>query len=163
MKEVKTDTSASKACIKVNVILTFNVDDGWGDYQKVFDLSLPLIDPDTDAVSFLNAQFFGRVKERCLLSGRNPRHLIKISTCGDWDAFERATGRPGLHRSGHTCKWHFGKARNDLDSWEEELMEDHGFGNDAYIAPPDLEETAAMLGFKRLYEQLCAERVRELP
>ena len=134
---------STKVFMNVNVILTFesmNVD---GDRQEFFDLALPVSKTESDAYTFLNNKLFKRIFKKCELLNRRVEDLTKISTASDWDLFEKTTNLESLWKQGHSCKWHFGSGRNDLDAWESELMSKYKFGIDAdmsWIGDPVLSQ-----------------------
>ncbi len=117
-----------------NVILTFNTCDESGDSQEMFDMRLPLSKKEIHSTVFLMNKFFPKILAKCEKYKRNPADLIKISTASDWDLFTEYTGREALCDLGHSCKWYFGKGRNDLDDWEIMLMNKFGFGVDADLS-----------------------------
>ena len=148
--------------MEVNVILTFNECDAQGEHQEIFNLDLPIRSYEKDAASFIDRELFKAIKDECLLRGRDPRQLVKISTCSDWDLFEKVTGKPSLYRLGHHCKWHFGEGQMSLDVWEKRLMQDYEFGIDAEIPALSLEERLALLFWELKQQGLRAERMAEL-
>jgi hypothetical protein len=116
----------------MNVILTFDKVGGrYEDKQEFFDLKIPVKKSDTNVIVFLNNKFFPKIVEKCMRFNRSPRDLIKISTCSNWDIYEEITNEQSLDALGHSCKWHFGCGRNDLDGWEKYLMESLNFGQDS--------------------------------
>lgn len=117
-----------------NVILTFNESNDYSDSQEFFDMRLPLSKKEIHSSVFLMKKFFPKILDKCVKYNRNPSNLIKISTASDWDLFEEYTGLKSLVSYGHSCKWYFGKGRNDLDWWENMLMEKFGFGVDADLS-----------------------------
>lgn len=119
--------SSKQQYMSVNVILTFNTFKN-DDKQEVFDIKLPISSHEISAFHFFHLKFFKRVQKKCITLNRNPKDLIKISTCSDWNLFEKVTNLPALCEKGHPCKWYFGNGRNDLDVWEKELMRIYGFG-----------------------------------
>lgn len=130
---INTSTRQPRSFMAVNVILTFLTSDYAEDPQEVFDLKLPVSRNESNVFEFLNKKFFPRIVSKChkLKLKRDPRTLVKISTCSDWDLFERTTQKPAFSSFGHPCKWHFGQGRNDLDSWEKWLVKEFSFGVDA--------------------------------
>ena len=121
----------SRQYMNVNVILTFNKEDVFGDTQGIFDLMLPINKRDKSALIFFHNKLFKRIVKKCQLMGRNTGDLIKISTCSNWGLFETVTGQDALTTLGHSCKWYFGQGRDNLDPWELALIELYGFGEDA--------------------------------
>ena len=148
--------------MRVNVILSFNKCDAQGEHQEIFNLGLPICSSEKDAASFIDRELFKAIKDECLLRGRDPGQLVKISTCSDWDLFERVTGKPSLYRLGHHCKWYFGEGQMGIDFWEKRLMHDYGFGIDAQIPDLGAEEILALLSWQLKQEGLCAERMAEM-
>lgn len=114
--------------MNVNVILTFNSFDAFGDSQEFFDLYLPINKKEEDAVSFLDKKLFKRIAAKCRLYGRRKEDLYKISTASNWSLFEKVTGKTGLWSLGHNCKWYFNDDINQLDEWEESLKHRFDFG-----------------------------------
>lgn len=123
--------SSKKVYMHVNVILTFNMPNAYGNTQEFFDLQLPLSSKDIDAVEYLNKKLFKRIAKKCELFEHNTNELTKISTASNWDLYEEITKAESLYAMGHNCKWHFGINRDDLDEWETELMSEYGFGTNA--------------------------------
>jgi hypothetical protein len=121
----------SRQFLDVNVILTFNNEDDLGNSQDIFDLKLPINKYDESAILFFHQNFFKEIVKKCQLIGRNTGDLIKISTCSNWGLYETVTGQDSLTDLGHSCKWYFGKGREDLDLWELALTKLYGFGEDA--------------------------------
>lgn len=119
---------AKKAYMYINVILTFDTPDRWGDMQECFDLHLPLNKNELCAVQFTHKKLFKRIVKKCALYKRSVGDLVKISTAGNWDLFEATTGKESLPDLGHSCKWFFGNGRSDLDLWEKALIKNYGFG-----------------------------------
>lgn len=117
-----------------NVILTFNSINEIGDSQEFFEMKLPLKKDEVHSTYFLMNKFFPKVVAKCINFNRGVGDLIKISTASDWDLFEKVTGLKSLCTLGHSCKWYFGKGRNDLDKWEIMLMEKYGFGTEANLS-----------------------------
>ena len=124
-------TGSTKVFMNVNVILTFESMNADGDRQEFFDLALPVSKSETDAITFLNNKLFKRIVKKCKLFNRRVEDLTKISTASDWDLFEATTNLESLWKQGHSCKWHFGSGRTDLDVWEKALMSEYNFGIDA--------------------------------
>jgi hypothetical protein len=124
--------------MNVNVILSFATLNKCGDSQEYFDIKLPINEIEIDSVDFVHTKLFSRIEKKCHFFGRDPRDLIKISAACDWDLFEQYTGQSALCNLGHPCKWYFGLGRDDLDNWEKELMQTHGFGTNADMS--DLDE-----------------------
>ena len=114
----------------VNVILTFDSPDTTGESQEFFDLLIPVNCRESDAITFFDEKLFKRIVKKCELLNRELSDLIKISTCSNWNVFEEKTKQPSLPDLGHSCKWHFGNGRTDLDSWEISLIHRYGFGAD---------------------------------
>ncbi len=114
----------------VNVILSFNSFDAFGETQEIFDLHLPINKNEKDAVSFLDKKLFKRIAAKCEQYGRRKEDLYKISTASNWGLFEEVTGKTGLWSLGHNCKWYFNDDINELDAWEESLKDRFDFGND---------------------------------
>lgn len=123
--------NATRCHMTVNVILTFNNEDKWGDTQEFIDIKLPVSASEQNAVSFIHKKLFKRIAAKCLVLGRDPRQLIKISTASNWSQFEEKTGKESLDSMGHSCKWYFGHGRLDLDAWETDIVGEYGFGLDA--------------------------------
>ena len=141
-------TKPKKFFMYINVILTFDSEDKWGDSQDIFNLSIPLSRREENAVQFIHQKFFKRIVNKCRLLNRNVEDLIKISTAGDWMLFTEITGHESLPDLGHSCKWYFGNGRTDLDLWEKTLMRDFGFGTNydmPYIDKDWLEATKRMM------------------
>jgi hypothetical protein len=84
-----------------------------------------------NAAAFIHQKLFKRIAAKCLVLGRDPRQLIKISTASNWKQFEDKTGKESLASLGHSCKWYFGHGRLDLDAWEADIVSEYGFGLDA--------------------------------
>lgn len=133
-----------RSYMAVNVILTFHTSDDVKDPQEVFDLKLPVSRHEENAVEFLSKKFFPRIVTQCCKRQRDPRRLIKISTCSDWAVFETTTLKPALSNFDHPCKWYFGRGRDDLDGWEKALMRDFQFGTDA--------DMSFMNAIRKMYE-----------
>ena len=112
----------------VNVLLSFNSFDAFGESQEFFDLYLPINKREEDAVSFLDKKLFKRIAAKCEQYGRRKEDLYKISTASNWDLFEKITGKPALSSLGHSCKWYFNEDVNQLDEWEESLKLNFDFG-----------------------------------
>lgn len=129
--QANTLVSSKKVYMHVNVILTFDMPNAYGDTQEFFDLQLPLSFKDIDAVEFLNKKLFKRIAKKCELYKRNPNDLTKISTASNWGLYKEVTNAESLTELGHNCKWHFGLNRDDLDEWETELMSEYSFGTNA--------------------------------
>ncbi len=120
--------------MRVNVILTFNTYDKYGDSQEIFDVAIPVSRNDSDAVSFVMSKLFKRIEGKCEQLGRRKQELIKISTAADWDIFESVTHKKSLPALGHICKWHFGIGRKRLDIMEKCAMAEYQFGTDADLS-----------------------------
>jgi len=120
--------------MKVNVILTFNTYDQYGDSQEMFDISVPVSRGDSDAVSFVMTKLFKRIEAKCEHFGRRKQELIKISTCADWALFESVTNKKSLPSLGHSCKWYFGTGRKRLDLIEKCAMAEYQFGTEADLS-----------------------------
>ena len=120
--------------MKVNVILTFNTHDQYGESQEMFNISVPVSRSDSDAVSFVMSKLFKRIEGKCEQLGRRKQDLIKISTAADWDVFESVTHKKSLPALGHTCKWLFGIGRKRLDIMEKCAMAEYQFGTEADLS-----------------------------
>jgi hypothetical protein len=120
--------------MRVNVILTFNTYDKYGDSQEIFDVTIPVSRNDSDAVSFVMSKLFKRIEGKCEQLGRRKQELIKISTAADWSVFESVTHKKSLPELGHICKWHFGIGRKRLDIMEKCAMAEYQFGTDADLS-----------------------------
>jgi len=123
-----TNISKKKVYMYVNVILTFDTTNHYGDTQEFFNLSLPVSKSELNALTFIHSKLFKRITKKCLHLKRDARDLIKISTGSDWNIFEQYTNLESLCGLGHSCKWYFGNGRTDLDNWEMALMSEYGFG-----------------------------------
>ena len=108
--------NAKAAFMHVNVILTFETWNEYGENQEFFDLHLQVSKKEANAVQFMDNKFF------------------KISTASNWSLFTKVTKLESLMDLGHDVKWYFGKGRNDLDSWEKDLVDIYGFGIDADLS-----------------------------
>ena len=133
----------ARSYMAVNVILTF-LTSGCEDSQEMFDLKLLVSRQEKNAVEFFNKKFFPRILTQCQKRQRDPRRLVKISTCSDWGMFETTTLKPALSTFDHPCKWYFGRGRDDLDGWEKALMRDFQFGADA--------DMSFMNAIRKMYE-----------
>jgi hypothetical protein len=118
----------NKISMDVNVILTFESMNDFAETQEIFDLTLPVSKDEIDAISFINKQLFKRIVAECRLLNRPVGDLWKISTAGDWDAFNEITNLPTLVDLGHSCKWYFGRGADELSEWEQSLSDKYGFG-----------------------------------
>jgi hypothetical protein len=117
--------------MKFNIILTFDhVSGKYDDPQEIYDVLIPISTSDKkyDAITFLNRKLFPSIINSCLKFNRKHEDIIKISTCGDWDLYEKFAGKKSLPNLDHSCKWFFGENRIDLDEWEKNLMSTYGFG-----------------------------------
>jgi hypothetical protein len=138
-----------KAYMNFNVILTFDKEGGRNDdWQEIYDVLIPLTRSDKkyDAFTFIDRKLFPSIVKSCSKFDRKQEDLIKISTCSDWDLYERFTGNKSLPNFDHSCKWFFGLNRIDLDDWEKKLMLTYGFGTFA-----DMSSTLDM------YKQMIAD------
>jgi hypothetical protein len=118
--------------LHVDVILTFNIYEGQNkNSQEFLKIKIPFSNSENDFITLLNKKLFPKIQKYCVKFNRSPGELIKISTASNWSDFERVTGRKSPTSLGHTCKWHFGLGRTDLDIWEICLMETYRFGLDA--------------------------------
>lgn len=126
--------NATRCYMPVNVILSFNDEDEWGDTQEFIDIKLPVSASEKNAAAFIHQKLFKRIAAKCSVLGRDHRQLIKISTASNWSLFEATTGKKSLANMGHSCKWYFGSGRLDLDKWEIELASKYGFGGDADLS-----------------------------
>jgi hypothetical protein len=127
----KNSNTKSRTYMYVDVILTFNSENAFGDSQEFFDLYIPVNSREKNAVDFLDKKLFKRIAKKCSELNREVGELTKISTCSNWDVFEQKTGLPTLSSFGHNCKWFFGNGRTDLDVWELSLISRFGFGKNA--------------------------------
>lgn len=127
-KSTQVAKTSTRAYMHVNVILTFNDFNSYGNGQEFFDLHIPVSKNEIDTFDFLDKKLFKRIVKKCEYFGRNVEQLIKISTASNWAVFKQTTNKTSLYDMGHSCKWYFGKNRNDLDGWEIELMDKYGFG-----------------------------------
>jgi hypothetical protein len=136
MRQIITNSNkpSKKAYMHVNVILTFETWNEYGETQEFFDLYLPVSKKEVSAVQFIHNKLFKKIVKQCQRLNRSAGDLIKISTAGNWDLFTEVTGLESLIEEGHNGKWYFGKGRTDIDSWETELMEIFGFGIDADLS-----------------------------
>ena len=145
-----------KTYINVNVILSFESFNDDGYTQEMFDLKLPIIKNITNAESFIHTQLFKRIVKKCKTYNRRVEDLHKISTCSDWDLFEKTTNLKGLCEA-HTCKWYFGNGRDDLDVWEKNIMQEFKFGVDVDASWMTSEEGRELYKdkiFNRIYEDV---------
>ena len=144
-EHIETDFN-SRQYMNVNVILTFDNEDNLGDTQDIFNLRIPVNKRDKNAITFFHEKMFKRIVKKCKVIGRNPRDLVKISTCSNWRVFESVTGQESLASLGHSCKWYFGNGRDDLDSWELNLIKLYGFGEDVDMSWVNDQEARRALG-----------------
>jgi hypothetical protein len=142
---IETDFN-SRQYMNVNVILTFDNEDNLGDTQDMFNLRIPVNKRDKNAITFFHEKMFKRIVKKCKVIGRNPRDLVKISTCSNWRVFESVTGQESLASLGHSCKWYFGNGRDDLDPWELNLIKLYGFGEDVDMSWVNDQEVRRALG-----------------
>jgi hypothetical protein len=138
--------TTSRYFMPVNVILTFKTYDYHDNPQEIFNVKLPISRSEKNAIEFLNKKLFPRITSECLKRQRDPRLLVKISTCSTWSAFEEATHKPALPSFNHPCKWYFGAGRDDLDDWENALIRDFQFGVDA--------DMSILNEIRRMYENV---------
>ncbi|WP_417247400.1 hypothetical protein [Celeribacter sp.] len=124
--------------MKMNCILTFGEATANGDIQGVLNIDILVSEKDHCWRELLDAQLFSEIAANCASTGWDVRQLVKISTCADWDTFERCTGEIGL--IDHDGKWYFGRGRYDLDEWENVLMRQYGFGEDVNVSCVQEEE-----------------------
>lgn len=125
----------------VNVILTFETFNSFGETQTIFDLQLPISKFEKSAEDFLKKKLFKRINNKCKTLKRSVKDLSKISIAGNWDTFEKITNKISLPKLGHSCKWHFGNGRNDLDCWELDLINEFKFGDNtdmSWVGNPQL-------------------------
>ena len=146
----------------VNVILTFETPDGRGERQEFFDLSIPVGEREKSADEFINNKLFKRIVKKCHLLNRDPRDLIKISTASAWSVFERKTGLPSLGSLGHSCKWYFGKGRNDLDLWEIYLSAQYGFGVHADMSRENRLNAEQALALQQIADEVIQGNFKEV-
>ena len=144
----------AKAFMRVNVILTFKTLDEDGENQEFFDLHLPVSKKEANAVQFIDNKFFKRVVKKCKQLNRSVGDLTKISTASNWSLFTEATKLESLMDLGHNGKWYFGKGRNDLNSWEKDLVDIYGFGIDA-----DLSYMNGSLTQEQLHEKMVGDLI----
>jgi len=97
-----TNTS-KRTYMHVNVILTFNDCNSYGDTQEFFDLHLPVSKNEIDTIDFLDRKLFKRIVKKCEYFGRNVGQLIKISTASNWTVFKQTTNKASLSDLGHNC------------------------------------------------------------
>lgn len=131
---VSNERRSTRRHMAVNVILTFNTYNKYGDSQEIFDVSVPVSQSDSDAVSFVMSKLFKRIEGKCERLGRRKQELVKISTASEWDIFESVTHKKSLPALGHICKWHFGIGRKRLDIMEKCAMAEYQFGTDADLS-----------------------------
>ena len=134
---------AKRAYMHVNVILSFDTWNEYGETQAIFDLFLPVSKKEVNAVQFIHNKLFKRIVKQCHRLERSVGDLIKISTGSNWGLFTEVTGLDSLVQLGHSCKWFFWNGRVDLDNWEKELVKIYGFGVNAdmsYINKEWIEE-----------------------
>ena len=117
--------------IDINVILTFCSFKEYGS-QEVFDISLIFDKEDKSAKQVLNQNgFFDQIMRICLVNGRLPTDLVKISTAANWTkngfAFDIGNG-----------KWSFGSWRGANTAWSDNLARLYGFGKNDNSADDDL-------------------------
>jgi len=127
----KKNSPNTKSKMFMNVILTFETANKFGETQEFFDLYLPIDPKEKNAVDFIHRKLFGMIVNKCRQLKRPLGDLTKISSAGNWALFTKVTKKKSLIEWGHNGKWYFGKGRDDLDFWEKELMAMHGFGTDA--------------------------------
>jgi hypothetical protein len=144
---------SSRQYLDVNVILTFDTSDEFGNTQEFFDLKIPLSKYEKNAESFLDQKFFKRVIKYCAQHSRDIADLIKISTASNWSLFKEVTGKQSLSELGHSCKWYFGSGRSDLDAWEQHLMKTYGFGSKVDMSWVD------SLTMDSYFQKYCQDRV----
>lgn len=114
--------------LNVNVILTFDTCDQFGETQDIFDLALPIGKDEVSAAAFLDREFFKLLVQECIYRGRSVGDLIKISTASNWTNFEKVTNLKSTCSLGHSGKWFFSREWKELDQWEERLIKTYGFG-----------------------------------
>ncbi len=114
--------------MKMNCILTFDVPDASGNTQNFFDIEILVGKQDNCWQALLDKELFCLIPALCASAGRDVRSLSKLSTAANWNVFKHCTGKEGL--VGHNGKWFFGHGRDDLDAWEQRLMQEYGFGAD---------------------------------
>jgi len=140
----------SMGYMDINVILTFDKDNKYGDSQEIFDLKILVSEEDIEPITFMQKKFFKEVVKRCKLLNRDVGDLIKISICSNWDIYESITGHDSLYALGHSCKWYFGQGRIDLDPWEKALEQQLGFGKNVDMSWVNNCDTAQVLGLRPL-------------
>jgi len=124
----KKQVSCNANYLNVNVILTFDTCDQFGETQDIFDLALLIGKDEVSAAAFLDREFFKLIVDECAYRNRSVGDLIKISTASNWDDFEEVTNLKSIYSLGHSCKWFFSREWKELDQWEERLIKTYGFG-----------------------------------
>jgi len=133
-KSLNGNHQTKRAYMNVNVILTFETWNEYGETQEIFDLYLPVSKKEVNAVQFIHNKLFKKIVKQCERFDRSVGDLIKISTASNWGLFTEVTSLESLMKLGHDGKWYFGKGRTDLDGWERELIEIYGFGVDVDLS-----------------------------
>lgn len=119
----------TKNSLEIDVIMTFQSTDNFEFHQEFCTAKAPVNEGDKNVVNFVHQNILLDIPEICFLLDRKLADLLKISIFSNWDVYTKVTGSRSLPDIGHSCKWHFGIGRNDLDDWEKILMQKHGFGS----------------------------------
>lgn len=136
-----------------DVILSFEDVNEDLETQEFYYAYIPVPKDTADAKSFLDNYFFDKVIGMCNDSNRPVEKLWKISTAADWDLFEKSTGIDGYNELQNNGKWYFGNGRDDLDSWEIELMAKYGFGSATKATVEESIEAVNMLVIQKIIER----------
>lgn len=144
-EEVKSSIH-SRDYMNVNVILTFDGNNENLNSQEIFDLKILVSKNDIEPIKFFHEKLYKRIVQKCKTLSRDVGDLIKISTCSDWSLYKSVTGVESLCDLGHSCKWYFGKGREDLDPWELKLIQLYGFGENVDMSWVNDEEARRALG-----------------
>lgn len=121
----------------INVIVSFDKPDMYGDTQDIFDVRIALSKDDTDIRELLDKKFFPRLSSRLKrYDDRGVEAVWKISTAAHWQTeYSVFTGNDDLETLGNG-KWVFQKWRDvrlDEESWSASLRKRYGFGQN--VAP----------------------------
>jgi len=75
-----TNKPSKRAYMHVNVILSFDTSNEYGETQAIFDLFLPVSKKEVNAVQFIHNKLFKKIVKQCQRFDRSVGDLIKIST-----------------------------------------------------------------------------------
>lgn len=124
------ETNETLKKMKCSVICTFDKFDKDGETQEFLNIEVAITEEDKDLDSFIKNKLFKEIAKAIQKVKRDVEWLASISTCCDWDVYEKITKNTDLTELGNG-KWNFtecSKMKLRVGNFSWLMKQKYGFG-----------------------------------